>query len=57
MYIHGRVSRVDLVQPSGYPVLDRSAKEGVLQWRFAPATRGDVPVEAVVEFPVIFRIE
>jgi len=55
--IHGRVSRVDLVQSSGYPVLDRSAKEGVLQWRFAPATRGDVPVEAVVEFPVIFRIE
>lgn len=55
--IHGRVSRVDLVQSSGYPVLDRSAKEGVLQWRFAPATRGGIPVEMNVEFPVIFRIE
>jgi len=55
--IHGRVARVDLVQSSGYPVLDRSAKEGVLQWRFVPATRKGVPVEAVVEFPVIFRIE
>jgi len=55
--VRRRVVGVDLIQSSGYAVLNPSAQESVRQWRFAPATRGDVPIEAVVEFPVVFRIE
>ena len=55
--VHGRVVRVDLVQSSGYAILDRSAKDSVLKWRFEPATRDGVAIEKTVEFPVVFRIE
>lgn len=55
--IQGRVVRVDLIQSSGYAILDRSARESVRKWRFAPATRNGVAVEKTVEFPVVFRIE
>jgi periplasmic protein TonB len=42
----GSVRSVDVATSSGSPVLDRAAAEAVRRWRFAPATRDGVPIEA-----------
>lgn len=53
----GRAARVDVRDSSGYPILDRAAREAVRDWRFQPARFGAVAVESVVEVPVRFRLE
>jgi len=54
---NGGVEAVTLERSSGYEVLDRAALDGVLQWRFIPATRGGVPVSSEVSIPVAFRLK
>lgn len=48
---------VNVAQTSGYPSLDAAAQSAVRRWRFIPATRAGIPVSAVAEVPVRFRLE
>ena len=50
----GTVGRVDIVMSSGDVVLDQSARDGLLRWRFIPASRGGVPIEAYLSLWVTF---
>lgn len=52
----GDVKELTLERSSGHALLDRSALEGVMHWRFIPATRGGVPVACEVSIPVAFRL-
>lgn len=52
----GGVLAVAVLQSSGSDLLDSAAMEAVRSWRFAPATRGGVPVEGIAEAPINFRL-
>jgi protein TonB len=52
----GAVERVEILESSGYPLLDREARRAVESWRFAPALRDGVPVSSRIEVPIRFRI-
>lgn len=52
----GRAKAVTLVASSGFPALDKSAERAVSRARFAPGTRGGIPVEASARLTVIFRL-
>jgi protein TonB len=47
---------VDLAATSGYASLDGAAEAAVGQWRFNPATRGGIPVAAIADVPIRFRL-
>lgn len=53
----GRVTALKVRDTSGFLVLDEAALVAVRRWRFAPATRGGVPVAAqgYVEVPFVLR--
>lgn len=53
----GTIERLAIERSSGHAVLDRSAIDGVRQWRFVPATRNGVPVACEVRIPVAFRLD
>lgn len=46
----GYICSAVLTASSGYPEFDQSALAEVRRWRFAPATKGGAPVEALQEF-------
>jgi serine/threonine-protein kinase len=50
----GRVIEARLL--GGHPAFGKAAQRAVLTWRFAPATRGGVPVKSTRRFPVQFRL-
>lgn len=50
----GTVGAVVIGQSSGNPALDRAAVEAASSWRFQPATRDDVAVDAWAVIPVRF---
>ncbi len=52
----GAVSRVEVIDSSGYGVLDGAAVNAVKTWTASPATRHGVPVETSVRLPVKFRL-
>jgi periplasmic protein TonB len=55
--VDGRPLRVEIEEESGHRVLDRSAREHVLQrWRFEPARRDGRPVQAWARIPIDFVI-
>lgn len=51
----GSVGEAVVVVPSGDPALDRVAVEGLRRWRFAPARRDGVPIEAYLLLWVTFH--
>lgn len=53
----GGVQQVEIKRSSGSPRLDAAASEAVRRWKFVPARRGDLPVEAWVVVPISFRLE
>ena len=65
----GRVMLQVRVNPQGLPVsvavhvssgfkrLDSAAREAVEGWRFVPARRGTMPIEATVLVPLVFHLE
>jgi protein TonB len=53
----GTVGQVEIAQSSGVPELEAAAREAAKRWRFAPARRGEKPIEAWVTVPVEFTIE
>lgn len=52
----GSPRHVELERSSGYPRLDRAARDAVERWKFVPARRGDTPVEATVLVPIAFSL-
>lgn len=52
----GAVRSVDVVGSSGSPVLDQAAARAVERWRFAPATRDGVPIDAYVVLRVRYLV-
>ncbi|MFZ4406356.1 MAG: energy transducer TonB [Paracraurococcus sp.] len=53
----GAVLGVEVVQSSGYPALDESARRAVLRWRFKPATRDGVPVPGTIRTAIHFNLD
>jgi protein TonB len=53
----GRAAAVQLVQGSGFRLLDQAAMAQARGCRFEPASLGSEPVESWVEFPVHFRLQ
>ncbi len=50
----GFVDRVDMVQSSGYPLLDQAAVSRLRTWHFTPAVQGGVPVASIYRIAVTF---
>jgi len=53
----GRPAQVQVDRSSGSSALDTAALEAVKGWKFAPARRGQEPVEQPVLVPIVFRLE
>ncbi|MEE4378775.1 MAG: TonB family protein [Candidatus Competibacteraceae bacterium] len=53
---NGSPINVQIKTGSGHSQLDRAALEAVRRWRFRPAQRGGQPVSAVLDVPVVFRL-
>ncbi|WP_432723777.1 energy transducer TonB [Jeongeupia wiesaeckerbachi] len=54
----GRPQAVSVLHSSGFARLDDAARKTVAErWRFAPARRGDTPVDADVNVPIVFRLD
>ena len=53
----GRVEHVQLVKSSGYEKLDRSAIEGVREWKFSALETKDQALSHCYHLPVHFRLE
>jgi len=53
----GQPARIELRTSSGSERLDRAAQDAVARWRFVPARRGDLPVEAWVLVPIVFKLQ
>lgn len=52
----GTVERVEVVESSGHPVLDRAAADAARSWKFQPATRDGEPIAAWAIIPVRFVV-
>ncbi len=52
----GKVLNVEVESSSGHQVLDRAALQSVRKWRFHPASREGVCLQAEVRVPVRFRL-
>ena len=53
----GKAESIQLAKSSGYEILDRAAIEGVKEWLFRPAKRGNELVDAWVKIPIKFQLE
>ena len=53
----GSTNEVEVIESSGYSVLDRSAVRSVRKWRFKPGTRYGKPTAMKVKVPVVFRLK
>lgn len=52
----GKAKTVEVKTSSGRKILDQAALQTVQRWTFAPARRGETPVEGWVEVPIDFRL-
>lgn len=53
----GYVDKIDILQTSGFKVLDRSAVKSVKSWRFIPARMGEKNVSSQMEIPIRFILK
>lgn len=53
----GNVESIDVLQTSGFKVLDRSAVSSVQQWRFIPAKQGEKNISSKLEIPIRFTLK
>lgn len=53
----GSATAVELERSSSHERLDEAARQVVAHWRFVPAKRGDVAIEASVIVPIVFRLD
>lgn len=52
----GTVTDVEIIQSSGYEMLDNAATESVAKWRFLPAKKNGEAVAGNISVPIEFRI-
>ena len=52
----GQPDNVTVARSSGHQILDEAALKAVTQWAFAPARRGQTPVDGWVQVPLTFKI-
>lgn len=52
----GRVTGVTVARSSGFPALDRAARDAVSAWRFRPATVDGAPVPGSIRTTIHFRL-
>ncbi len=52
----GVARSVDVAASSGSPVLDQAAAAAVRRWRFTPATRNDVPIDAYAVLRIRYTV-
>lgn len=50
----GAVAIVEVIVSSGNTSLDEAARRGLLRWRFVPATRDGVPIDAYLLIWITF---
>ena len=53
----GKPLSVEIVQTSGFPLLDESALRTVRRWKFDPAHIGFLPVQSTIVIPIRFVLE
>lgn len=53
----GYVDKIDILQTSGFKVLDRSAVKSVKSWRFIPARMGEKNISSQMEIPIRFILK
>jgi protein TonB len=53
----GRCTETRIRHSSGHELLDNAARDAVRRWHFVPARRGDTPIDAWVEVPIVFRLD
>lgn len=53
----GRVASTRVLRSSGFPRLDRAARDTAMRWRLQPARRGGEAVEGVLDTTLEFRLE
>ncbi len=54
--VTGHVAELRVLESSGFAALDRAALEAVRTWLFAPARRGELALESLVEVPIVWRL-
>jgi periplasmic protein TonB len=53
----GLAAGVDVVQGSGYVLLDRAARDAVVAWRFLPAVKDGQPIPFDMKLRVVFHLD
>ncbi len=53
----GRCGYVELIQSSGFSILDKAANEAVKKWRFKPEIQWGKPVSSFIEITINFQLE
>ena len=52
----GKCASADIVESSGYSILDKAALAAITKWEFKPATVNGTPAEGEVEVPIRFKL-
>jgi protein TonB len=53
----GSIGDIQVVQSSGYPILDESARHTVTTWRHVPVKRDGNPVTRRAHLPIRFQLD
>lgn len=53
----GNCVNAEVLETSGYPVLDEAALKSVAGWKFYPATKNGTPVQSRVKVPIRFELK
>jgi protein TonB len=53
----GRAGKIDVLETSGYEILDSAAVDSVRRARFNPATRDGKPIVCRVRLPITFKLQ
>ena len=52
----GSVLVAEVARSSGFPALDRAAREAASKWHFRPAMRGGIPIPTTVPYTMVFQL-
>ena len=50
----GKVKKIDIIESSGYEILDSVSKETLKKWQFKPAMLGNKNIEDKLNIPIKF---